>query len=170
MYLREAFLDVGGFDEDFFSYFEDVDLGFRLLLRGYRCMYVPEALVHHVGSASLGLRSDFAFYHTQRNLIWTYFKNMPAGLLWLYMPQHVLLNLTYLIYYTLLGRGKVLWKAKWDAMLGLPKALEKRRAIQRVRRFSNDDLRHRMEHGWLQPYRLSAKLRKTLQNNRMERS
>src|SRR5512138_814980 len=70
MYLREAFLDVGGFDEDFFSYFEDVDLGFRLQLKGYRCLYVPGAVVHHVGSASLGQRSDFAFYHSHRNLVW----------------------------------------------------------------------------------------------------
>ncbi len=67
LYLRQAFLDVGGFDEDFFSYLEDVDLGFRLRLRGYRCLYVPSAIVHHIGSATLGVASDFALYHYHRN-------------------------------------------------------------------------------------------------------
>ncbi len=68
MYLRDAFLEVGGFDEDFFSYFEDVDFGFRLQLGGYRCLYVPRAEVEHIGSSTFGERSDFAFYHSHRNL------------------------------------------------------------------------------------------------------
>ncbi len=162
MYLREAFLDVGGFDEDFFSYFEDVDLGFRLQLKGYRSMYVPDAVVHHIGSATFGVRSDFAFYHSHRNLIWTYFKNMPASLFWRYLPAHVMANLIYLFYYTLQGRGKVLWKAKWDAIQGLPKALKKRKNIQNTRLISNGDLLASMQRGWLQPYLLGYHLRHAL--------
>ena len=49
LYPRQAFLDAGGFDEDYFSYHEDVDLGFRLRLKGLRCFYVPKAVVYHVG-------------------------------------------------------------------------------------------------------------------------
>ena len=63
LYLRQAFLQVDGFDEDFFSYHEDIDLGFRLRLQGFRCLYVPDAIVQHVGSATLGTQSDFALYH-----------------------------------------------------------------------------------------------------------
>ena len=69
---------MGGFDEDYFSYHEDVDLGFRLRLRGLSCMLVPQAIVHHVGSASTGKRSDFSVYYGHRNLVWTYFKDMPS--------------------------------------------------------------------------------------------
>ncbi len=54
LYPRQEFLDAGGFDEDYFSYHEDVDLGFRLRLRGLNCVLVPQAIVHHVGSASTG--------------------------------------------------------------------------------------------------------------------
>ena len=169
MYLREAFLDVGGFDEDFFSYFEDVDLGFRLQLKGYRSMYVPDAIVHHIGSATFGVRSDFAFYHSHRNMVWTYFKNMPASMLWRYLPVHIMANLIYLIYYTLRGRGKVLWKAKWDAIKGLPKALKKRSIIQRTRRISNRDLLASMQHGWLQPYLLGYHLRRALKNSQTDK-
>lgn len=169
MYLREAFLDVGGFDEDFFSYFEDVDLGFRLQLKGYKSMYVPEAIVHHVGSATFGVRSDFAFYHSHRNMVWTYFKNMPTAMFWRYLPAHLMANFIYLLYYTLQGRGKILWKAKWDAIKGLPKALKKRMAIQPTRRISNRDLVASMERGWLQPYLLGYHLRRALKKSPMDR-
>jgi GT2 family glycosyltransferase len=162
MYLREAFLDVGGFDEDFFSYFEDVDLGFRLQLRGYRCLYVPGAVVHHVGSASLGQRSDFAFYHSHRNLVWTYVKNMPSGMFWVYLLEHLIANIIYVLYYVLRGRGKVLLKAKYDALKGLSAARKKRDTIQKRNRAASSDLLKRMERGWLQPYLLGYQLRKSL--------
>jgi GT2 family glycosyltransferase len=162
MYLREAFLDVGGFDEDFFSYFEDVDLGFRLQLRGYRCLYVPDAVVHHVGSATFGERSDFAFYHAHRNLIWTFVKNMPPAMLWRYLPAHLMANAIYVLYYTLHGRGKVLWQAKWDAIKELSKFIIKRREIQKNVRITTSDLERVMEHGWLQPYLLGYHLRRAL--------
>ena len=82
LYRREAFEEVGGFDERYFCYFEDVDLGFRLRLRGHRCLYVPAAIVQHVSSALSGYRSDFAVYHGERNAVWTFFKDMPGPLLW----------------------------------------------------------------------------------------
>ncbi len=84
LYPRDLFLRVGGFDEDFFCYHEDVDLAFRLRLRGHRCLYVPQALVKHLGSKSQGAHSDFVIYHSHRNLVWTYIKNMPGKLFWIY--------------------------------------------------------------------------------------
>lgn len=169
MYLREAFLKVEGFDEDFFSYFEDVDLGFRLQLQGYRSLYVPQAVVHHIGSATFGERSDFAFYHSHRNLIWTFVKNMPTGLFWLHMVEHLMANMIYLLYYSLRGRGKVLFRAKRDAIFGLPKAWKKRRAIQKSRKVSGHTVEKHMQHGLLQPYLLGYKLRRVL-NSRLETS
>jgi GT2 family glycosyltransferase len=160
MYLREAFLEVGGFDEDFFSYFEDVDLGFRLQLSGYRCLYVPQAEVEHIGSSTFGERSDFAFYHSHRNLVWTYVKNMPSKLLWLHLPEHIAANLIYVVYYALRGRGKVLMKAKFDALTGLIKALGKRKEIQKKRKLSSQEIIRRMERGWSKPYLLGYRLRR----------
>jgi GT2 family glycosyltransferase len=162
MYKRDAFLEVGGFDEDFFSYFEDVDLGFRLRLQGYRCLYVPQAIVHHIGSATFGQRSDFAFYHSHRNLIWTFVKNMPAGILWKYLPAHLVANLIYLAWYTLQSPGKALWRAKFDALRGLQGALRKRVEIQSRRKANTADLERIMERGCLQPYLLGYHLRQTL--------
>jgi GT2 family glycosyltransferase len=169
MYLHQAFMDVGGFDEDFFSYFEDVDLGFRLQLRGYRCLYVSKAVVHHIGSATFGERSDFAFYHSHRNLVWTFVKNMPSTMFWRYLAAHIIANLIYLLYYTMRGRGNVLWKAKWDALCGLPIAVKKRRIIQRQLRISNADLIRSMERGWLQPYLLGYYLRGVLNSAKKDK-
>ena len=76
-----------------FCYFEDIDLGFRLRLLGYRSRYVPDAVVRHVGSAVTSRRSPFSLYHGHRNLVGTYVKNMPGPLFWFYLPQHLLLNL-----------------------------------------------------------------------------
>jgi GT2 family glycosyltransferase len=166
LYSRQAFLQVGGFDEDFFSYHEDVDLGFRLRLQGFRCLYVPGAVVQHIGSATLGAQSDFALYHWQRNFIWSFFQNMPFGLLWMALPAHLMANFIYQVNYTFRGRGKVLMKAKRDALRKLPRSLLKRRGIQKSRRISNAELFHAMEHGALQPFLLGHTIRKINQETR----
>ena len=131
LYRRDAFEDVAGFDEKFFCYFEDVDLAFRLRLRGYRCMYVHAAVVNHVSSGLSGYRSDFAVYHGERNMVWTFVKDMPGPLLWRYLPQHVTLNLAALLFYPWRGQGRAVWRAKFDAIRGLPDVLRQRRLARR---------------------------------------
>jgi len=131
LYRRDALEAVGGFDEDFFCYFEDVDLGFRLRLAGHRCLLVPDAVAYHVGSATTGGRhSDFAVYHGHRNLVWTYVKNMPGALFWLLLPLHIALNLVTIIWFSLKGQGAVILKAKWDALCGIALMWKKRHDIQ----------------------------------------
>jgi GT2 family glycosyltransferase len=165
MFKREAFLEVGGFDESFFSYFEDVDLGFRLRLAGHRCLYVPNAVVHHVGSITFGERSDFAFYHSQRNLVWTFVKNMPSGMFWKYLPAHLIANLVYLTWYSIRLPGKAIWRGKWDAIRGMAAMLRKRKEIQSKSRVKPSDLERVMEHGFLKPYLLGYHLRRVLRSS-----
>ena len=131
LYRRDALMSVGGFDEDFFCYVEDVDLGFRLRLMGYRCLLVPSAVVHHIGSATTGgQRSDFSVYHGHRNLMWTYVKNMPGWLFWALLPLHIVMNFATICLFAVLGKGRVIIKAKYDAIKGLPQAWGKRKQIQ----------------------------------------
>lgn len=131
LYRRDSFLRAGGFDEGFFCYMEDVDLGFRLRLLGHRCLLVPSAVVHHASSATTGgQHSDFAVYHGHRNLVWTFVKDMPGALFWLLLPLHILLNLVTLMRFTVRGQGRVILRAKWDAIKGLPRAWAKRKKIQ----------------------------------------
>ncbi len=133
MYLRSVWIDAGGLDEDYFCYMEDVDFGFRLRLRGYKCWHVPDAVCFHVGSAITGRRSDFSIYHGQRNLVWTYVKNMPGILFWLFLPLHLLANCLALAWFSLRGNSAVVWRAKHHALRSLPKYWRKRRVIQASR-------------------------------------
>jgi GT2 family glycosyltransferase len=148
LYRRDLIEAVGKFDEDFFCYLEDVDLGFRLRLAGHRCLYVPDAVAYHVGSATTGKNSDFAVYHGHRNLVWTYVKNMPGWLFWLYLPQHVAANLYIIARYAFQGRGRIILKAKWDAIKKLPQMWQKRSAIQARRAVGAWEIRSVMEKGW----------------------
>ncbi len=127
MYRLDAFQRAGGFDEAFFMYLEDVDLGFRLQLLGYPCLLVADAVVEHIGSAVTGKTSDFTVYHGHRNLVTAYFKNMPLPLLIITLPIHIAMNLVTLVYFTLKGRGGVILKAKLDACRRIPGALSARR-------------------------------------------
>jgi GT2 family glycosyltransferase len=147
LYRTEQVLEAGGFDEDFFCYAEDVDLGFRLRLFGHRCLYVPDAVVEHVGSAIAGVRSDFALYHGHRNLVWTYLKNMPGWLFWAYLPYHLLLNAYSVCAFTLRGQGAPLWRAKRDALKGVAAQLRKRRVVQAGRVVSSRALLALMRRG-----------------------
>jgi GT2 family glycosyltransferase len=147
LYHRDAFIGVGGFDESYFCYFEDTDLAYRLRLAGHRCLYVPEAVVHHVGSAIAGVESDFTIYHSFRNLVWTWVKNTPRPLLWLYLPQHLLVNGLLLAAFALRGRPTVILRAQRDALRGLPRVLRERRVVQEMRRVEARELRCVMERG-----------------------
>ena len=149
---RDAFEAVRGFDERFFCYFEDVDLGFRLRLAGHRCIYVHSAVVRHVSSAVSGYRSDFAVYHGERNMVWTFVKDMPSRLLWWYLPQHIMLNLVALAFYPWRGQGKVVFRAKLDAIRGLGPVLEQRRVVQRTRTVSLRTLKQAFSCRVVAPY------------------
>ena len=152
LYLREDFLRAGGFDEDYFSYFEDVDLGFRLRLKGKKCLYIPQAVVYHVGSASTGKRSDFSVYYGYRNLIWTFIKNMPSPFIWLYLPLHIGTLLFFAILLTFRGQGRAIWRAIFDAYLGMPKIIAKRQMIHKDLKSKPSDLLRVMSTGLLEPY------------------
>ena len=152
MYRRDIFLNVDGFDERFFCYFEDIDLAFRLRLLGHRCLYVPSAKVEHFGSAIAGRRSDFAVYHGHRNMVWTYVKNMPSRLLWRGLLQHILANVAALIWFSLTGQAGAIFKAKRDALLGLRKTIEQRKSIQNNIRVSSKNLKKVIAKDWLLPY------------------
>jgi GT2 family glycosyltransferase len=115
-------------------------------------VYVPGAVVRHVSSALSGYRSDFAVYHGERNAVWTFVKNMPGPLFWLYLPQHVALNIAALLFYPWRGQGSVVWRAKRDAVLGLPTALRQRRSLQLNRRVDSRGLRRAMVRGLASPY------------------
>jgi GT2 family glycosyltransferase len=147
MYRRSAFVEASGFDEHYFAYLEDLDLAFRLRLAGHRCLYVPESTVLHVGSPITGRTSDFTVFHAQRNMVWTYAKNMPTPLVWLYLPEHLLVNLVALAAYALRGQARVVWGAKREAIQVLPLVLAERRRLQAERRADAWQLRRLMGKG-----------------------
>jgi len=152
LYLRDDFIKVGGFDEDYFSYFEDVDLGFRLRLAGGRCFYVPQAVIYHVGSAGAGKTSDFSFYYGHRNLVWTFFKDMPAALFWCYLPLHMLMNIYLSASYFFKEKRSIVFKSKMDAFRALPAILRKRKHVQQMRTVSLDEIRRTMIKELFAPY------------------
>jgi GT2 family glycosyltransferase len=140
LYRGDVLRELGGFDEDYFCYSEDVDLGFRMRLLGYQSWYAPDSIAHHVGSATTGLRSDFTMYHGFRNGIWTYVKNMPGPLLWLFTPALVLGFGMVAAKLAVRGQGRVAWRAVRDTVAGLPEVFRKRRKIQEARRASIGDI------------------------------
>ena len=80
-YRRDAVLQVGGFDNDFFAYADDADLGFRLRLAGYRAWYSPTAVVHHHRGSTLGKTNPFRLHLIERNRVLLAVKLFPLPLL-----------------------------------------------------------------------------------------
>jgi GT2 family glycosyltransferase len=140
LYRRSLFEAIGLFEESFFAYIEDVDMSFRAQLAGYRCLYVPDAVVYHVGSATAGRDSDFALRLATRNQLLMVARDYPWPCIWTQLPK-----VTYAQYWLARGaaadrRLGVVLSAYASFLLLLPRSLVARRAIQRRRRASIADL------------------------------
>lgn len=146
---RRVFDELEGFDEDFFVSHEDVDLSYRARLLGYPCRYVADAIVRHHGSATLGRVSPFAVFHGQRNLEWMYLKNTPASLLFRTMPGHLVYTAAAAVHFTRMGLLGAFLRAKWSALIGLPRLLRKRAHVQRTKRVGGDAIWPLLEPRWL---------------------
>ncbi|WP_035888204.1 glycosyltransferase family 2 protein [Legionella norrlandica] len=140
LYHREAFNNAQGFDDHYFCYYEDIDLAFRLWLLGYKGGYVPKAIVEHTGSATTKRHSDFYTYHGHRNLVWTYFKNMPTSLLLFSLPLHILLNVATILLFLCRKQTSIILKSKIDAIKNLQRVLRQRKIIQKSRKISTFQL------------------------------
>ncbi|MBM4020692.1 MAG: glycosyltransferase family 2 protein [Planctomycetes bacterium] len=134
LYRRAALLEAGGFDDDYFCFGEDVDLGFRLRLAGGHARYVPEAVVEHVAGASSD--GQVSTYLGHRNLVWTLVKNTPGWLLGPALLGHFLQSMVTGMILGCRGRGRAFARAKWDALAGLGRCWRKRRVVQSGRRIS----------------------------------
>lgn len=144
LYKREMLEQVGLFDETFFAYCEDMDLGWRARLMGWPCLYVPAAKVYHLHSATSGQGSPFKRYLLTRNRIWTILKNYPAPELWLDLPQLLFYDLAATLYRISLEKNLSPLQGRLAALPQLGRVLKQRREIQRKRTASTESLRQLM--------------------------
>ncbi|MFA5899213.1 MAG: glycosyltransferase family 2 protein [Hyphomicrobium sp.] len=133
LYDREVFLALGGFDESYFCYCEDVDIAFRLRIAGYTSVQVPSAVVLHAGSAISGRKSEFSQYHGHRNRVWTYVKDTPGPWVFLLLPLHIAANILVLAKATIDGTGRAVARSYVSAVRDLPRILRARRQVQATR-------------------------------------
>jgi GT2 family glycosyltransferase len=136
LYRRSMLARIGGFDEDLFFAYEDVDLSFRAQLAGYKCLYIPTAVVYHFRGGTAGKNNEFTRFQGQRNLETVFFKNMPSGLLVKYFPLHMLYILMAFFYNLIKGGGGWFLRSKWEFLREIRVTFHKRKVIQRSRRVS----------------------------------
>ena len=122
---------------------------------GYRCLYVPEAVVHHQVNASIRTFSHNYVYYGHRNSEQLFWKNMPTSLLFLYLPERVLFNLLAFLYFASKGRASSFIRAKADFLKQFSTVRRKRRKIQEEKKVTRKQLRSMLERNWLK-YRRKA--------------
>jgi len=130
LYRRAMLEDVGLFDEDFFAYYEDVDLAWRGRLQGWRCLYVPTAKVYHVHSATGEVGSAFKAYYLSRNRLWTILKNYPAPWLWLFWSLVLVYDGLSLLEAIRRGQGRAALRGRRDAWRWWREMWARRKRIQ----------------------------------------
>ena len=154
-YSRRMLDEIGLLDDAFFAYGEDVDLGLRGRWAGYKCFYVPAAVVYHKYSATTGTYSPQKAFLAERNRLWLLFKNFPAVDI-LFSPFYTFLRYSLHLKGVLIGKGAsgrfareysagaLLWvilKAEMAALRGLPGILRKRRECKGYHRIGAREFR-----------------------------
>jgi GT2 family glycosyltransferase len=163
LYRRKMLDETGFFDESFFAYCEDTDLGLRGRLAGWTAMLVPDAVVYHYYSETGGKYSSFKAYLVERNHTWVLIKNFPGELLALF-PVLTVCRFLLQVYAAFTKQGatgefmsgaslpdvlKLIIHAYLDTLKELPDLLKKRRAIKKIKKITRTDFyallrKHRM--------------------------
>jgi hypothetical protein len=136
LYRRSLFEDIGLFDEDYFAYLEDVDLGLRAQNAGYKCLYVPTAVMYHLGCGTTGSGYHPMVVRLSSQNNWnTIVKNLPLPLLWKFLPQILYWQAYYLAVVIVRGGQVLPWlQGTLRALALLPAMLKKRAQINSQRR------------------------------------
>jgi len=165
LYRRDVLDSVGLFDEDFFAYYEDLDLSWRTRFAGWEARFAPRAIVHHKYSASYGSGNPMKTYLCERNRVWNLVQNYP----WRYVSMGIPWNLVRLMAGPLPWNGSpiaagqptrgrfgetaaAMARARLDAYAGLPRALAKRRGREATTRVDVQTIGR-----WIRTYRVSMK-------------
>ena len=116
MYRTSMLKQIGLFDEDFFAYYEDVDISFRAQLAGWKVRYVPEALAYHQIGATSSKIKGFTTYQTIKNLPWLLYKNAPLSVLVRILPKFLFAYFSFVV--------SAAWRGQsWPALRGYYKML-----------------------------------------------
>jgi len=165
LFRREMLEEIGLFDEDYFAYYEDVDLAWRGRLAGWKCMYVPKAIVYHILAGTSKQFSTFKAYYSERNRIWNMIKFLPIHMIILSI-WYSIMRYFLLIYGIRVGKGAAsfleresawtmvttVMRAYVDAFRALPQVLKKRRQIQVIKKVNNAQI-----NGWFHRFGIHAK-------------
>lgn len=155
MYRREMLERIGGFDEDFFAYADDAELGLRARIAGWGCVYVPGAVVRHHRGSTLGVRSTKRLVLIERNRVLLAAKLFPWSLLWLNGAYYAA-RLGAGLWAAIRGKGEAgrypgmtgkfrlalaLLMGDLQALWMLPGTLRKRRAVTRIRKLNASEVK-----------------------------
>jgi GT2 family glycosyltransferase len=155
MYRRAMLDEVGGFDEDFFAYADDAELGLRARIAGWKCLYIPDAVVRHHRGATLGVRSGRRLELIERNRVLLVAKLFPWSLLYL-SSLYYLLRISAGLLAGLRNKGELskftgvrgkliaalaLLKGDLQSLPLLPRMLAKRRSVNRIRKLTPREVR-----------------------------
>ena len=145
--IGDAIDDIDMFDEDFFMYYEDVDLSFRAQLAGWKVRFTPKAIAYHKVGASSKKVPGLAVYNTFKNLPLVFIKNVPGKLFWY-------IGIRFLLTYWLIFASAIRHGSGWPAFKGAlvsiihkPAAYKKRLHIQKNRKVSVDYIRNIIHDG-----------------------
>jgi GT2 family glycosyltransferase len=171
LYKRDMLDEIGLFDERFFLYCEDTDLGLRARWKLWECVYVPDAIVEHRYSHSAGQASALKAYYVERNRLFVVIKNYPFRNV-LAAPFFSAVRYLWHAVYLLRGRGKAsefaagrggalklpwyLVRARFATLLALPYLLGERRRIQRGRRMQSRQFARMLSTYGISPRQVAA--------------
>lgn len=166
MYRKSLFDGIGLFDEDFFAYADDTEIGIRARLAGWKCLFVPRAIVYHKNSGTAGQYSPLKAFYVERNRLWLTVKYFPSPLLFLsiFFTVH---RFAFQAYGALTHRGAagrfteiyspweliiILLKAYGSGIRFLPRMWKKRRMLRPLRKVSYGEI-----FSWFKRFGISAK-------------
>jgi GT2 family glycosyltransferase len=166
MYRKVVFEEIGLFDEDFFAYADDAEIGIRARLAGWKCVYMPNAILYHKNSGTAGQYSPLKAFYVERNRLWVTIKYFPFPLLFLSI-FFTFYRFAFQAYGALSHRGAagkfiriysplklivILLKAYASGIFCLPHMWEKRKRLKVLRRVSYGEI-----FSWFKRFGISAK-------------